>query len=117
MISEDEIKIVSRSLKSGKATGPDLINNRVLRELSCEISSPLTKLFNYSLSSGKVPSQWKLANVCAVFKKIDTIDVSNYRPISLLSTISSHTNISSISLSLTTGLHHYNLVLYLTILQ
>jgi len=53
-----------------------------------EIASPLRDLFSYSLRSGKVPTQWKLAHVCAVFKKADPQEVSNYRPISLLSVVS-----------------------------
>ena len=51
------------------------------------LSTPLTDLFNFSLSKGKVPSLWKQANVTPVFKKNDPSDVSNYRPISLLNTI------------------------------
>ena len=35
-----------------------------------------------------MPSQWKLAHVCAIYKKNDPQIVSNYRPISLLSTLS-----------------------------
>ena len=39
------------------------------------------------MSVGKVPSVWKLANVTPIHKKDDPSGVSNYRPISLLSTI------------------------------
>jgi len=35
-----------------------------------------------------VPSSWKIADVCPVFKKGETNDVKNYRPISLLNIIS-----------------------------
>ena len=42
---------VLKSLKTGKATGPDHINNRILKELSRPISSPLCVLFNFSVSS------------------------------------------------------------------
>ena len=36
-----------------------------------------------AIESGTVPSRWKSANVCGVFKKGEKSDPSNYRPISL----------------------------------
>lgn len=82
-----EVESVLKSLKLGKATGPDAINNRVLKELSQPLSFPLSDLFNFSLTSGKVPLIWKEANVTPIFKKDDPSVVSNYRPISLLSAV------------------------------
>jgi hypothetical protein len=87
-ITYDEVRDTLKTLNVGKASGPDNINNRILKELSEELSVPLCHLFRKSLTACKVPSQWKLANVCAVYKKGDPSIVSNYRPISLLSTIS-----------------------------
>lgn len=75
-------------MKPGKACGPDNIPGRVLRDCAIELTPSLTALFNASLSLGKVPSQWKLANVAPVFKKGDSSCVENYRPISLLSLVS-----------------------------
>jgi hypothetical protein len=59
-----------RLLKIGKATGPDAINNSVLREAAIELSVPLCTLFNFSLDKGEVPTQWKLAHVCPMFKNM-----------------------------------------------
>ena len=58
-----------------------------MRELSSELSVPLCTLFNQSLQIGEIPSIWKEANVCSIFKSGDASLVSNYRPISLLSAI------------------------------
>ena len=82
-----EVESILKSLQLGKATGPDAINNRILRELASPLSLPLSDLFNYSLSTGKVPLIWKEANVTPIFKKEDPSLVSNYRPISLLSAV------------------------------
>ena len=41
----------------------------------------------FSLTSGKVPLIWNVANVTPIFKKDDPSVVSNHRPISLLSTV------------------------------
>ena len=87
-ISRQDVIDSINTLKVGKATGPDFVNSYVLKEISSEISLPLQGLFNFSLRSGKVPRQWKIANVCAIYKKSDPQDVSNYRPVSLLSVVS-----------------------------
>ena len=86
-ISAYEVENILKTLKTGKAAGPDSIDNRLLKEFARPLSAPLTDLFNFSLSTGKVPSLWKQANVTPVFKKNDPSDVSNYSPISLLNTI------------------------------
>jgi hypothetical protein len=45
-------------------------------------------MFNISLSQGKLPIDWKKANVVPIFKKGNKLEVSNYRPVSLLPIIS-----------------------------
>ena len=70
-------------LKTDKASGPDAIPPWFLKEYAAEIAPILTNIFQDSIESGTVPSRWKSANVCAVFKKGKRSDPSNYRPISL----------------------------------
>jgi hypothetical protein len=48
----------------------------------------LARLFNMSLSKGIFPACWKLANILPIFKKDDPSITLNYRPVSLLSRIS-----------------------------
>ena len=84
VLSPLEVESVLKSLPVAKASGPDGLSNRVLRELSKELSVPYCSLFNESLSVGIVPSSYKEANVCPVPKAGDLSQVSNYRPISLL---------------------------------
>ena len=45
IFSPDEVKEIFVALPIGKATGPDEISNRVLNELSSELSSPLCSFF------------------------------------------------------------------------
>ena len=49
------------------------------------IAPQLSALFNLSLSTGTVPTAWKLSNVTPVYKAGDLSLTTNYRPISLLS--------------------------------
>lgn len=82
-----EVQGVLETLKLGKSTGPDNVNNRVLKEVSVALSKPLCDLFNTSMSKSQFPDIWKEANVSPLHKKDDPSLVSNYRPISLLSAL------------------------------
>ena len=62
---------VLQSLDPSKATGPDGIGNRVLKECAESLSVPLSIIFNKSLDLGLFPDQWKDAIVSAIFKKDD----------------------------------------------
>jgi len=48
------------------------------------LAPSLAFLFNQSISSGVVPTEWKLARVTPIFKKGKRQDVNNYRPISII---------------------------------
>ena len=65
-------------------SGPNGLNNRILKELSSELSFPFCSLFNQSIEAGNLPVSYKEANVCPIPKKGDLSVVSNHRPISLL---------------------------------
>ena len=71
------------NLNVGKSPGPDAIHPRVLREIAAEISELLSEIFNTSMQEGKIPNDWKLADVTALFKKGEKNLPENYRPISL----------------------------------
>jgi hypothetical protein len=83
-LTEGEVRYVLRNLDEEKATGPDKIPAVLLKNCAASIDPSLCELFNNSLSSGQLPSQWKLSNVCPIPKKSPLREISNYRPISLL---------------------------------
>ena len=69
----DEVESVLKILPVGKATGPNGLSNRILRQLSQEISTPYCSLFIQSLRMGL----YKEANVCPVPKIGDQSGVFN----------------------------------------
>ena len=79
-----EVESVLETLPLGKASGPNTVSNRILKELSSQLASPFCTFFIQSLHTGIVPASYKEANVCPVPKKGDLSIVTNYRPISLL---------------------------------
>ena len=71
-----------------KSSGWDGISNCMLKELKGVLCHPLSILFNRSLSTGFFPSIFKKADVTPLHKKGITNESTNYRPISLLLTMS-----------------------------
>ena len=67
-IMQADILDVKQTLRRCKTPGPDTIK-RILHEATSQVASPLSQLFNCSLHWCKMPSAWKLSNVCLnVFK-------------------------------------------------
>ena len=80
------IKIVKK-LSNNSAPGPDGYTPFFLKNIIAHVANPLAKVYNHSLSEGKVPSDWKIAHIIPIFKKGDAQKASNYRPVSLTSII------------------------------
>ena len=76
------IKLLKK-LNPHKATGPDSIPARLLKELADCLGPVLAILYQASINTGMVPDIWKSAIVTPIFKKGDRNKPSNYRPISL----------------------------------
>ena len=74
------------SMNRHKASGPDQITPRFLKEMAPSITRALTLIFQASYDQGQVPEDWKRANVTPLFKKGDKSKAANYRPVSLTST-------------------------------
>ena len=82
-VTQEGVKKLLQNLKVNKASGPDRIPNRVLKELSEELAPILTLIFNQSLTTGTIPCDWGNALITPVFKKGNVHSAANYRPVSL----------------------------------
>ena len=76
------------SLNIHKAVGLDDIAPRFLKDGAKQLSPIITHIVNLSIESRTVPQDLKLAKVIPLFKKNSRLEVGNYRPVSLLSTVS-----------------------------
>jgi hypothetical protein len=73
------------NLPVNSAPGPDGLTSKTIKLCSQNLIGPLCKIFQTSLTSGKLPTQWLEAVVTPIFKKGDKCKAENYRPISLTS--------------------------------
>ena len=74
-------------LNPAKATGLDDIGPRILKLASTVLSS-ITALINKSIEKATFPDQLKMIKLYPIHKDGSKSDPANYRPISILSTIS-----------------------------
>ncbi len=87
-VSPNSVLKLLTTLNISKPAGPDELSPEFLRKVSIYIYQPLTHLFNQCITENVFPDTWKLANVTPVYKKGNSDDPSNYRPISVTSAIS-----------------------------
>ena len=81
-------KKLIENLPNKTSSGFDNVSNILLKKLCATISTPLTDIFNLSISNGIFPKKMKLAETTPLYKGKETHYTTNYRPISLLLTIS-----------------------------
>ena len=82
-----EINTITDNLKNC-ATGWDNLPSTVLKANKNIFSPLLVHIINLSLSQGTFPSELKIGNIIPILKSGPENLVTNYRPISLLTTIS-----------------------------
>jgi len=85
-ITVDEVGRAVARLPSGKAPGPDLVPNEIIRLAFGRFPEVFVECYNACLASGDFPSRWKRARLILLSKgRGKPPDLpSSYRPISLL---------------------------------
>lgn len=67
-ITDKEILHAVKDMKNNKTCGLDGIKNEMLKTSITHILPCLNKLFNYILSSGHYPAEWKLGYITPIYK-------------------------------------------------
>ena len=99
------------NLNQNKATGPDELPARVLKETANQIAPIIAQIFQQSYNTGKLPNDWLKALATPIHKKSHKYDPANYRPISLtciLCKVTEHIILSN----MWKHLHKHNIILH-----
>lgn len=73
-------------ISSGSGS-PDGLDIKFIKLASHILAYPLSDLFNLSLDTCSVPLMWKTARITPLHKGGDSLDVNNYRPISIICSV------------------------------
>ena len=87
-IHEDDILKIINKMDNKSSSGYDMFSNKIIKAIKNEISKPLTLIINQMLESGIFPDSLKIAKIIPLYKKGNINSITNYRPISLLPTLS-----------------------------
>ena len=82
-VSREKVRGLLGKLRADKAPGVDELSSRLLLHFPDEILAPVCMLFEKSLREGRVPEDWRRANVVPIYKSGDRGKAKNYRPVSL----------------------------------
>ena len=82
-----EIESIIKEFDSSKSVGPNSLPPKLLKHIAPIVSNPISDICNKSFLQGTFPKILKLSKINPIHKKDSRLDISNYRPISLLSNI------------------------------
>jgi hypothetical protein len=84
-IKTEGVEKLLRNINRSKASGPDNIPNRILKQCAKQLAPSLAIIFQSSIDTGVLPKDWLNANISSIYKKGDKHSAENYRPVSLTS--------------------------------
>lgn len=87
-VSKIYIEKQLKKLKRNKATGADDLPPELLKDCASEIAQPLCFIINLSLQHVDISLDWNHALISPVFKSSSLSAPNNYRPISILPSLS-----------------------------
>ena len=87
-VDHETIAKIIKDFKPKTSSGDDGISMKLLKLISNSITPSLTILINQSLTTGIFPCKMKIAKVLPFIKKPNVFELGNFRPISLLSSLS-----------------------------
>ena len=83
-----EVSKISQKMRSDSATGHDSIPIKFLKFVADDVFLPLTNKMNNSFQINVFPTQWKISRICLISKVRKPVQMTDYRPISVLPAMS-----------------------------
>ena len=111
-ITNCDVAEIIGNLKPITSRGIDNIPSKLLKQTKSSIAESLTIMVNQKLKTGTFPKLLKTSIVIPLYKEGDNLNLSNYRPIALLPSIS-----KIIERHILTQLTEYLLLLLLLLLS
>ena len=87
-VNENDVIKAIDSLKSKSSCGIDRLSSKLLKALKSELACPIAQIFNKCIADGSFPDKLKTAKVLPIYKKQEKFMLQNYRPISILPSVS-----------------------------
>ena len=87
-VTESQVRKCIKRLDSKKATGVDAIPPKIVKAAAPVISRHIASMANEMQAKEAFPTQLKSAQVTPIYKKDDPFTEKNYRPVSILPTLS-----------------------------
>ena len=87
-VSESDVSKLIKNIDKKKATGYDGISPKLLRIAVNELAFPITNMINKSIEHSHFPDGCKHSEISPQYKKNDNLVRGNYRPVSILPSIS-----------------------------
>jgi len=86
--TSDEVRKLMQNVDVSKACGHDGVGNKIIKICAEGIYKSFTDFINLSFKKVSYPMEWKRANVIPLYKKDNRSSITNYRPVSLLPSLS-----------------------------
>ena len=79
-VAAEGVASLLSNLDPCKASGPDGIPARFLKDMANDLAPLLTLIYQASLQQGCIPDEWKKALITPIYKSGDRSCPANYRP-------------------------------------
>ena len=81
-------RLLLKGLKNSRSKSVDELDSYSVKISVDHIAKPLHHIITLSLMQNKFPTAWKYTKVIPLHKKLSQLDMSNYRPVAILSPLS-----------------------------